>query len=330
MALLYDAIDMIITEYCATIDGLSAPDLTDLARTCARTATAFRPLGVLWQREARSLPAEQRSALRLRLRAAAEIFAGAVQELRPELDVDRAAFLGAAAVNAMNSISFHRLTLPAPELEELLTTVAGRILGYRFPDRVTRTHGRTASPTPPGSRRDQLEEAATTLFARYGYDAVSIDDIGAAVGIAGPSIYNHVASKEELLFLSMRRAYAALEAALEAALVGGSEPKDRLRRVSDSYVTLTYDHGDLVTNLIAESRNLSPEHQRISRRAQVAYIGRWVDLVRELRPTEPPTESRIKVQAAQMMANSLARTERLRSRPGFADDVAELCWLIQQ
>jgi AcrR family transcriptional regulator len=37
------------------------------------------------------------------------------------------------------------------------------------------------------------------MFAVRGFTSVSLDDIGAAVGIAGASIYNHFGSKLELL-----------------------------------------------------------------------------------------------------------------------------------
>lgn len=40
--------------------------------------------------------------------------------------------------------------------------------------------------------------AALGLFAKKGYEAVSVDEIAKAVGIKAPSIYNHFGSKQEL------------------------------------------------------------------------------------------------------------------------------------
>jgi len=51
----------------------------------------------------------------------------------------------------------------------------------------------------PANRRDSIVSAAATLFAQRGYGAVSIDDIGAAVGVSGPAIYKHFRGKEALL-----------------------------------------------------------------------------------------------------------------------------------
>ncbi len=40
--------------------------------------------------------------------------------------------------------------------------------------------------------------------------------------------------------------------------------------------------------------------------------------------------ARVKVQAAQMMANDVARTPRLRRIPGLRATVREAAWLLQQ
>lgn len=44
-----------------------------------------------------------------------------------------------------------------------------------------------------------VRSAALTLFAERGYRATTMADIGAAVGIRGPSLYRHVRSKQDLL-----------------------------------------------------------------------------------------------------------------------------------
>lgn len=329
-ALLYEAIDVTITAFGDLIEELPSRDLDGVAATCARIAVDHRPLGVLWQREARNLPADQHDVLRQRVREAIDSLAGTLRTIRPELGPDQAAFLAACGVNAMCSISFHRLTLPEDRFATVLGDLALRVLAFEFtaadeagPDVVT-------PPSLPTTRREQIAEAAAPLFAAHGFDAVSIDDIGAAVGIAGPSIYNHFASKQEVLLLSLTRGYAVLIDTLTEALGSGRTPIETLRAVSDSYVGLTCDQGDLVANLIADSRNLGPEHQALVRGAQVDYVGQWVALVQAIRPTEDPVESRLKVQAAQMMAYSVASTGFLRHRPRLRQDLAQICWLLQQ
>jgi AcrR family transcriptional regulator len=325
--MLFEAIDETVTAFGGMVADLPSQDLDGVALTCARTAMAYRPLGVLWQRESRNLPEHQQAHLRGRLREAGRTLAETLADQRPDLTREQAEFLAACGVNAMSSISFHRIRLTPERFEQVLTELSLRILEYRFPD--------SPVPEPPGltvlraeTRREQIADAAASLFARHGFDAVSIDDIGAAVGIAGPSIYNHFESKQDLLFASLGRGYAVLLEALADALETEAPPAEKLRRVSDSYVDLTVDHGDLVTNLIAENRNLGEEYRDAGHEAQHGYINQWVELVLQLRPTEDTSIARLKVQAAQMMANSMARTPYLSARPGFRRDLREICWFL--
>lgn len=58
--------------------------------------------------------------------------------------------------------------------------------------------GRTEK-TPTRNRRAEILEAAADLFAARGFHGVSIEDIGAAVGVSGPALYRHFSGKEALL-----------------------------------------------------------------------------------------------------------------------------------
>lgn len=327
--LLFDAIDETINAFAGMVAELPSRDLDGIALTAARTALAYRPLGVLWQREARNLPEEQRNVLRKHLRTAVLTLAGTLREIRPELSADQAEFLAAAGVNAMSSISFHRITLPEVEFEQVLADLALRVLAFSF-DAPAPTAAIHAALPAASTRRDEIADAAASLFARHGYDAVGVDDIGAAVGIAGPSIYNHFSSKQDLLLSSLGRGYALLQHALADALESDAPPEVVLRRVTDSFVDLAHDQSDVVTTLIAEARNLGDEHQDLVQRAQLGYINQWVTLLQEQRPDEDPVVSRIKVQSAQLLANSMCRTLYLRGRPGFRRDLAEICFRLQE
>ena len=54
--------------------------------------------------------------------------------------------------------------------------------------------------TGPGLTRDrEILKAAARLFARRGFHAVGVDEIGEAAGVTGPAIYRHFGSKDEIL-----------------------------------------------------------------------------------------------------------------------------------
>jgi len=50
-----------------------------------------------------------------------------------------------------------------------------------------------------GNTKERLIEAALELFSQKGFDATSVDEIARAVGIKGPSIYDHFKNKEAIL-----------------------------------------------------------------------------------------------------------------------------------
>src|SRR5687768_7576026 len=48
-------------------------------------------------------------------------------------------------------------------------------------------------------RRQAILTAAATLFAQRGYAGVTIEDLGAAVGVSGPAVYRHFPGKAAVL-----------------------------------------------------------------------------------------------------------------------------------
>ncbi|MFE4966159.1 TetR/AcrR family transcriptional regulator [Streptomyces sp. NPDC056660] len=78
--------------------------------------------------------------------------------------------------------------------------------------------------------------AALTLFAERGYRATTMSDIGAAIGIRGPSLYRHVSSKQLLLGEIMVGTMRALIADQQAALDAGGDVTLQLRRMVEAHV----------------------------------------------------------------------------------------------
>ena len=48
-------------------------------------------------------------------------------------------------------------------------------------------------------RRQALLDAAATQFAERGFTRVSLEDLGAAVGVSGPAVYRHFDGKQAVL-----------------------------------------------------------------------------------------------------------------------------------
>ncbi len=70
-------------------------------------------------------------------------------------------------------------------------------------------------PAHRPSRRRQIIDAATEVFAREGYVEASVEDIAKAAGVAPTAIYYHFGGKEELFIQALR---AGMDAFSEAIL----------------------------------------------------------------------------------------------------------------
>lgn len=92
------------------------------------------------------------------------------------------------------------------------------------------------------SRGEDIRAAALDLFTRRGYEATTMSDIGAAVGIRGPSLYKHVASKQDLLVAIMTETMDDLLAAFRSAVATTDDPTERLRRAAEAHIRFHARH----------------------------------------------------------------------------------------
>lgn len=84
------------------------------------------------------------------------------------------------------------------------------------------------------TKRAHLMAVAQRLFYRDGYRIVGIDTLLAEAGVAKMTLYNHFASKEELIVAVIEKHDADVRAALAAAIeAAGRSPTRRLLAVFD-------------------------------------------------------------------------------------------------
>lgn len=117
----------------------------------------------------------------------------------------------------------------------------------------------------PGHDLSAVVEAGARVFTRHGYDASTMDDVAAALGIAKSSLYHHVASKEEILARTLDRALGALERAFDTAeQSGGAE--SRLERLVRAAVGTLIEELPSVTLLLRVRGNSIVEREAMERR----------------------------------------------------------------
>src|SRR5947208_12886119 len=98
------------------------------------------------------------------------------------------------------------------------------------------------------SRREEILRAAARLFAERGSRAVGVDDVGAAVGVTGPAIYRHFASKDAMLAeMLVRISERLLAGGTECVAAAGADPRAQLRALVEFQVEFALDNPALIT-----------------------------------------------------------------------------------
>jgi AcrR family transcriptional regulator len=126
---------------------------------------------------------------------------------------------------------------------------------------------------------EAIRRAGLQLLFEHGYEGMSLRDLARAVGLQPGSLYNHIATKQALLFDLVREHMQALIRALDDALIEVQGPCPRL----EAFVTfhlryhLTRKIEVFVSN--AELRSLEPENRAAIMQLRRAYEQRLADIL---------------------------------------------------
>ena len=109
--------------------------------------------------------------------------------------------------------------------------------------------------------RATVIDAACLLFAKRGYRGTSMKDIAETLGVSAPGLYNHVTSKQDILFAIMDKAMDRAIDALDAALAGVDDVSEQLRRATESLVLDFLRYPAEVTVCNNEVHSLDPANR---------------------------------------------------------------------
>ncbi|WP_166981525.1 TetR/AcrR family transcriptional regulator [Paramicrobacterium fandaimingii] len=180
-------------------------------------------------------------------------------------------------------------------------------------------HGRSDAKN---KRRLSLLDAAAALFSEHGFNGVSMEDLGTAVGVSGPAVYRHFPSKQAVL--------AELLIGVSTDLLeGGSLETQRapegdlaLRALIEFHVDFAIRNTDVIRVHDRDRSALSPHDAHTVRLLQRQYVELWVSLLERLSPDADVAELRVRAHAAFGLMNSTpysvrrrgaARADRLRA-----------------
>jgi AcrR family transcriptional regulator len=177
------------------------------------------------------------------------------------------------------------------------------------------------------SRREQILQAAAQLFAERGSRAVGVDDVGAAVGVTGPAIYRHFASKDAMLAeMLLRISEHLLAGGSERVADAGDDAAAQLRALIAFHVDFALDNPALITVQDRDLGSLTDTDAAQVRRLQRRYVEVWVTVLAGMHLGDDAATSRARAHAVFGLINSTPHSAGRLGRPAMARLLADMAW----
>lgn len=131
------------------------------------------------------------------------------------------------------------------------------------------------------STKEKIFEAGTFLFRKMGFAATSVQDIASGVGVKPASLYNHIASKHDILEkLLMEGADLFMKGMMEIKNSSLS-PIEKIEKLISLHVRLSIDHTDLMALMAVEWRHLEASPRKKYTHLRETYESDFADILRE-------------------------------------------------
>ncbi|MFW0787784.1 TetR/AcrR family transcriptional regulator [Gordonia sp. CPCC 206044] len=241
--------------------------------------------------------------------------------VQPSVDPVTADLITAAMTSVVASPATHRATLPARQIEELITDAALSLAMVTVPEEPAEPRLTSAPGLAPNSKREVLLTESIRLFAAHGFHEVTIDDIATAAELPASGVYRHFDSKAAILSAAFWRASDRVTTLIADALSSSQTPREAIVSLVTRYVTLCSTNNDMLSVYVSEIGNVPGPQRRELRNQQRINVEEWAAWVGRTRSELSPVQCRFLVQAALNVAIDLTRLRRAPS----ADQISALC-----
>lgn len=164
------------------------------------------------------------------------------------------------------------------------------------------------------SRRAAILAAAAGLFARHGFNGVSIEELGAAAGVSGPAVYRHFNGKQALLGALLVGVSEDLLAGGRAVLEEFDDDEAALGALVAFQVDFALRRPDVIRVQDRDLESLSAADHRLVRRLQRGYVELWVEVLRRLHPGADAAALRVGAHGVFGLINSTPHSVQVHGR----------------
>ena len=178
------------------------------------------------------------------------------------------------------------------------------------------TSGVTDRDRAKADRQAAILAEAARLFAERGFSGVSLEDLGAAVGVSGPALYRHFANKQALLGAILIGVSERLLAGGQRVIAEGGTPVAQLEAIIAFHVDFALSDADVIRVQDRDLASLADEDRHTVRRLQREYVEVWIEILSALHPERSDAELRVRAHACFGLINSTPHSVRaLRAHP---------------
>jgi AcrR family transcriptional regulator len=128
-------------------------------------------------------------------------------------------------------------------------------------------------------RRRQIVEAAVQLFIQNGFHKTTTRQIARAAGFSIGSLYEYVASKEDVLYLVCEAIHADVERGVADALKRASSGRRVLAEVIREYFLVCHRMGDLILLIYQETQSLPAQWRERVLENELRITGLFVEVL---------------------------------------------------
>ena len=149
------------------------------------------------------------------------------------------------------------------------------------------------------------------MFAARGFHGVSMDDLGAELGVSGPALYRHFDNKEAILSEMLIEISEQLRDGAKACLAFEGSAAEILEALVHFHIEFALSKPELIAVQFRDLGNVPEKGQRTVRRLQREYVDTWVGVLMSEYPKVGQGRATATSQAVFGLLNSTPHSSRL-------------------
>ena len=133
-----------------------------------------------------------------------------------------------------------------------------------------------------GRRRRQIIDAAVKLFIDRGFHKTTTRQIASEVGFSIGSLYEYVASKEDILYLVCDSIHSQVEHLVGDVMTRAAAGRNVLTEILREYFLVCHRMSDVILLIYQETRSLPPQWQQRVLENELRITGLFVEVLARL------------------------------------------------